>query len=57
MDFSELAQFFTHALKNTNPLITSAGSQAGESAKEIPIFKLIIDSFTKLGNLILNEDP
>lgn len=29
MDFCELAEFFTMALKNTNPLVTSAGSAEG----------------------------
>ena len=57
MDFCDLSEFFTDILKNTNPMVTSSGSADGDGAEEKNIFKLIIDVFTKLGNLILNEDP
>jgi len=57
MDFCDLAEFFCQALRMTNPLVTSAGSGEGDSGEETPIFKLIVEAFTKLGNLILNEDP
>lgn len=57
MDFCDLAEFFCHALKMINPIVTSAGSVEAETAEETVIFKLIVETFTKLGNLILNEDP
>ena len=37
--------------------MTSAGSAEGDQGEEKSIFKLIVEAFTKLGNLILNEDP
>ena len=57
MDFCELSDFFINALKNTNPLITSTGSADGDNSEEKNIFKLIVETFSKLGNSILNEDP
>lgn len=57
MDFCDLAEFFAHSLRLTNPQVTSSGSAEGEQGEEKSIFKLIVDAFTKLGNLILNEDP
>ena len=57
MDFCDLAEFFSHALKMINPIVTSAGSAESETAEETVVFKLIVETFTKLGNLILNEDP
>ena len=58
MDFCELAEFFTMALRNTNPLVTSAGSAEGiNGGEEKSIMKLIIEAFSKIGNHILNEDP
>jgi len=57
MDFCDLAEFFTSALHKTNPQVTSAGSADTDAAEEENIFKLIVETFTKLGNLILNEDP
>jgi hypothetical protein len=40
-----------------NPTVTSAGTTDNELAEEQYVFKLIVESFTKLGNQILNEDP
>lgn len=40
-----------------NPIVTSAGSNDAEAGDEVSVFKLIVETFTKLGNLILNEDP
>lgn len=57
MDFCDLAEFFTSALSKTNPQVASAGSGDADAVEEENIFKLIVDTFTKLGNLILNEDP
>lgn len=57
MDFCELTDFFINALKNTNPLVTSTGSTDGDNSEEKSIFKLIVETFSKLGNSILNEDP
>ena len=57
MDFSDLAEFFSQALRKTNPVVTSAGSTEGENAEETSIFELIVDAFRMLGNRILNEDP
>ena len=57
MDFCDLMEFFSVALKQTNPVVTSSGSNSGENAEEVLIFKLIVETLTKLGNLILNEDP
>jgi hypothetical protein len=37
--------------------VTSAGTNGGENSEEILIFKLVVETLTKLGNLILNEDP
>lgn len=57
IDFCEMSEFFIHALKNTNPLVTSNGSGDGEDVEERSIFRAIIDTYTKIGNLVLNEDP
>ena len=57
MDFCDLAEFFTSALAKTNPQVTSAGSADADAAEEENIFKLIVDTFSKLGIQILNEDP
>lgn len=57
MDFCDLSDFFTEVLKNTNPMVTATGSADADNSEEKNIFKLIIEVFTKLGNLILNEDP
>lgn len=57
MDFCDLAEFFSQALRMTNPLVTSAGSVEGENGEETSIFELIVDAFRMLGNRILNEDP
>lgn len=57
MDFCDLMEFFSVALKQINPVITSSGSNGGENSEEVVIFKLIVETLTKLGNLILNEDP
>jgi hypothetical protein len=57
MDFCDLAEFFTSALHKTNPQVTSAGSADADAAEEENIFKLIVDTFSKLGIQILNEDP
>jgi hypothetical protein len=40
-----------------NPVVTSAGTTDNEMAEEVSVFKLIVDAFTKLGNMVLNEDP
>lgn len=52
-----MTEFFCNAMSITNPVITSAGTTDTENAEEVPIFKLIVETFTKLGNLVLNEDP
>ena len=57
MDFCDMSEFFCHCLKLMNPIVTSAGSNDAEAEAEVPVFKLIVETFTKLGNLILNEDP
>ena len=57
MDFCDLSEFFVQALRQTNSQITSAGTQEGDTGEEKNIFKLIIESFTTVGNKILNEDP
>lgn len=57
MDFCDLAEFFAHSLKMINPIVQSAGSADADTAEETPVFKLIVETFTKLGNAILNDDP
>lgn len=57
LDFCDLAEFFSACLTKTNPMVAAAGSLDGEDALEDNIFKLIVETFTQLGNAILNEDP
>ena len=57
VDFCDMTEFFCSAMSMTNPVITSAGTTDQENAPEEPIFKLIVETFTKLGNMVLNEDP
>jgi hypothetical protein len=49
MDFCDLAEFFTSSLHKTNPQVTSAGS-GDDGAEEENIFKLIVETFTGIGN-------
>ena len=57
IDFCDMSEFFAKCLRMMNPIVMSAGSTDHDGAEEMPIFKLIVETFTKLGNLILNEDP
>ena len=57
MDFCDLAEFFTSALHKTNPQVASGGSGDLDGLEEENIFKLIVETFTLIGNQILNEDP
>jgi hypothetical protein len=57
VEFCDMTEFFTYALRNTNPQVTASSSTDPEDAEERNVFKEIVDCFAKIGNLILNQDP
>lgn len=57
MDFCDLVGFFVQCLEKVNSQVLTTGTNDAEDVEQENLFKKIVDTFTHLGNSILNEDP